>query len=76
VSDRPATERPRAESARLARTARPPSHSQPDPEVGFLAYADPFDVEEAVRNFRAYLEILEEWDRREREEADGVETEG
>ena len=31
-----------------------------------LAYGNEFDTEEAVRNFRAYLEILREWDEKEK----------
>lgn len=34
-----------------------------------LPYASELDLQEAVRNFRAYLDILKEWDEKERLEA-------
>jgi hypothetical protein len=34
-----------------------------------LPYASELDLQEAVRNFRAYLDILKEWDEKERVEA-------
>jgi len=35
-----------------------------------LPYASELDLQEAVRNFRLYLEILQEWDRRDKEGTD------
>jgi len=34
-----------------------------------LPYASELDLQEAIRNFRAYLGILKEWDEKERVEA-------
>lgn len=34
-----------------------------------LPYASELDLQEAVRNFRAYLDILKEWDEKERVKA-------
>lgn len=39
------------------------------PQVSGLPYTDEADWQEAVTNFRRYLEILQEWERREREQA-------
>jgi len=37
-----------------------------DPQATGLPYADEAELQEAIDNFRRYLEILQEWDSRER----------
>ena len=40
------------------------------PAVSTWPSSDEFDVQEAARNFQAYLEILQEWDEKEKQMAD------
>ena len=74
MSDRPAIERTSSKTGGFARTDGRTGQSEPDELVRFLTSADPILVEEAVRNFTAYLDILKEWDRRERAEEDERKT--
>jgi hypothetical protein len=75
VSDHPATRRTRSKRDRVARTGKRNGQPEPDPLTEFLTFGDPILVDEAVRNFSAYLEILREWDQRQRAELDEPNTE-